>query len=99
MSQILILRIAIAVPCHEINQHCGAQRQVVLDLCLLSDSLWHEGRDMKACPRILRGQKANGYLNSCRSLALKHAIPVDKLLTEGLAPTVMELLCREALHP
>lgn len=88
-----------AVPCHEINQHCGAQRRVVLGLCLLSDSLWHEGRDMKACPRILRGQKANGYLNSCRSQALKHVIPVDKLPTEGLAPTVMKLLCREALHP
>lgn len=75
------------------NKHIEAQRQLVLDLRVLSDSLWYEGRDMEAWPRILRGQKANGFLNSCRSMALKHVIPVDKLPTEELAPTVMKLLC------
>lgn len=61
----------------------------------VSDSLWHEGRDIEAWLRILRGQKANGYLNSCRSPALKHVIPADKLPTEGPATTVMKLSCWE----
>ncbi len=84
--------------CREVNLHIGARRQVFLDLRRVTDSLWHEGRDTEAWPVILKGTKANGYLNSCRSQALKHVIPVDKLPTEGLALTVMKLLCREALH-
>lgn len=70
--------------CHEIYLNIGAHGQVVLDLRSVSDSLWHEGRNTEDWPMILRGEKTNGYLNSCRSQALKHVIPVDKLPTEGL---------------
>lgn len=66
---------------------CGSRRrQVVLDPPVLSDSLWYEGRDREAWSRDLtRAREANGYLNSCRSPALKRVIPADKLPAEGAA--------------
>lgn len=66
------------------NQHSGAQWQLVCNLHVMTDSLWHERRDVEAWPWILRGQEANGHLKSCRSQTGKHVSRVDKLPSEEL---------------
>lgn len=72
----------------------GACEVVILDLCLVSDSLWRQRRDMKAWPPDPEGggREANGCLNNCRSRALKRVLSVDKLQIEGPALHIYEIV-------